>query len=145
MKYLLDTNILSEPIKSQPNQGVLTLLQKHYNRVATASIVWHELNFGLQRLAPSRKKDNLSVYLNEVIAQNLPILSYDDRAAAWHAAERARLTSLGKTPSFADSQIAAIAATNDLILVTRNTADFLAFEQLNIENWHEKRGTSLSK
>ncbi len=136
MKYLLDTNVLSEPIKKQPNRQVLTFLENNNNRVATAAIVWHELNFGLQRLSSSRRRDNLSIYLNEVIAKNIPILPYDDGAAAWHATERARLTLLGRTPSFADSQIAAIAATNDLILVTRNTVDFLGFEQLIVENWH---------
>ena len=136
MMYLLDTNVLSEPIKIQSDKKVLNLLEKHSNRLATASIVWHELYFGCRRLPPSRKRDNLFIYLNEVIAKNLPILPYDEQAAVWHATERARLTSLGRTPSFVDSQIAAIAATNDLILVTRNTADFLSFEQLNIEDWH---------
>ena len=136
MKYLLDTNILSEPIKRQANEKVMARLEKYSRHCATAAIVWHELYFGCQRLPPSRRKDNLFTYLNEVVADNLPILPYDTQAAAWHAKERVRLTSLGRTPSFADGQIAAVAATNDLILVTGNTADFLAFDHLDIENWY---------
>jgi len=71
----------------------------------------------------------------DVVRPTIPILFYDDRAAQWHADERARLTRLGKTPSFADGQIAAIAAVNKLTLVTANTADFENFSSLDIENW----------
>jgi len=37
-------------------------------------------------------------------------------------------------------QIAAIASTNQLILVTRNTQDFINFGDLTIENWFESIG-----
>jgi predicted nucleic acid-binding protein len=49
--------------------------------------------------------------------------------------ERARLIPLGLTPSYADGQIAAIAKVNNLILVTRNVADYANFQDLAIENW----------
>jgi tRNA(fMet)-specific endonuclease VapC len=54
----------------------------------------------------------------------MPIIPYDARAAEHHAAERARLIGLGKTPSFADGQIAAVSYVNELVLVTFNLADF---------------------
>jgi tRNA(fMet)-specific endonuclease VapC len=38
----------------------------------------------------------------EVVAPTMPILPYDEQAAEWHAAERARLAGIGKTPPFAD-------------------------------------------
>ncbi len=62
-------------------------------------------------------------------------MPYDGRAAQWHAAERARLTRIGKTPPFADGQIAAVAVVNDLTLVTANAADFANFQDLRIQNW----------
>jgi predicted nucleic acid-binding protein len=43
-------------------------------------------------------------------------------AAEWHAAERARLAALGKTPPFVDGQITAIAYANSLTLVTLNSS-----------------------
>lgn len=46
-----------------------------------------------------------------------------------------RLSKIGKTSSFLDSQIASIAATNNLILVTNNIANFKNFENLKVENW----------
>ena len=73
--------------------------------------------------------------MNEVVAPSLPVLPYGTRAASWHASERARLTTIGKTPSFVDGQIAAIAAVNDLTLVTANVSDYANFEGLRIENW----------
>jgi tRNA(fMet)-specific endonuclease VapC len=52
----------------------------------------------------------------------------------WHASERARLTAIRKTPSFADGQIAAIAAVNDLTLVTATISDYANFTDLWVEN-----------
>ena len=74
-------------------------------------------------------------YLREVVGPTLSVFAYDARAADVHASERARLSRLGRTPPFADGQIAAIARVNGLVLVTRNVADFRAFEGLVVENW----------
>ena len=65
----------------------------------------------------------------------IPLLPYDANAAKWHAEERARLVTIGKTPSFADGQIAAIAKVNNLILVTNNVSDYADFLELKLENW----------
>jgi tRNA(fMet)-specific endonuclease VapC len=47
------------------------------------------------------------------------------------------LSEIGLTPAFADGQIAAVASTNQLILVTRNLKDFINFRDLTIENWFD--------
>lgn len=65
----------------------------------------------------------------------MPIFSYDLTAARWHAEERARLTKIGRTPAFADGQIASIAYCQGLVLVTNNVSDFQDFEGLMLENW----------
>ncbi|MCA9930516.1 MAG: hypothetical protein KC419_18660 [Anaerolineales bacterium] len=62
---------------------------------------------------------------------------YDASAAAWFAKERTRLSRMGQPPSYADGQIAAIAAANNLILVTRNVSDFAEFDRLIVENWFD--------
>jgi len=64
------------------------------------------------------------------------VLPYDERAANWHAAERARLAGIGLTPPFVDGQIAAIARANDLTLVTANQADYAGFQGLEVVAWH---------
>jgi tRNA(fMet)-specific endonuclease VapC len=78
----------------------------------------------------------IASFLNDIVSRTMLILPYDDRAAEWHARERARLASKGLTPSFVDGQIAAIAKVNGLILVTRNSADFKPFSGFKLENWH---------
>ena len=133
-QYLLDTNTLSEPAKPIPNENVLTQLNIHQSEIATASIVIHELVYGCLRLPESRRRDALWNYVQESVL-SLPIFNYDCQAAEWHAQERAKLTKIGKTPAFADAQIASIAFCNNLILVTNNVADFQFFEDLRIENW----------
>ena len=67
--------------------------------------------------------------------ESFPVLDYGFRAADWYARERARLAATGRTPPFVDGQIAAISHSNDLILVTANTSDFRAFDDLRIESW----------
>ncbi len=135
MRYLLDTNILSEPIKATPNTWVMESLQNHHHEVATASIVWHELWFGCFRLPLSKKRQRIERYLQDILLPYIPILAYSQAAAEWHAQERARLTTLGLTPAFADGQIAAIAQVNELILVTANVSDYENFDGLLVENW----------
>jgi tRNA(fMet)-specific endonuclease VapC len=135
-RFLLDSNVLSEPLRPDPNRKLLERLRKHQHEIATSSIVWHELLFGASRLPASRKRQAIEQYLAEVVAATIPILPYDETAAAWHATERGRLVSLGRTPPFVDGQIAAIAKIHDLTLVTRNTADFADFAELRVQNWH---------
>lgn len=137
MKYLLDTNVLSEPLKPEPNRKVMAMLERHQGEIATAAPVWHELLFGCLRLPLSRKRDMIETYLQDVVMRNMDILPYDDRAAEWHAEQRAKLCMLGKVPSFVDGQIAAIARVNGVALVTRNTLDFEFFDEIKVLNWHK--------
>jgi tRNA(fMet)-specific endonuclease VapC len=136
IKYLLDTNVLSEAVKTSPLPAIMDKLSRHRDEIATAAPVWHELQFGCRRLPPSRKRETIETYLYQVVLPNLPILPYDEQAAARHAEERARLVGQGKTPAFVDGQIAAIAAVHQLILVTRNITDFSDFSEPSLENWH---------
>ncbi|HLX06583.1 MAG TPA: type II toxin-antitoxin system VapC family toxin [Thermoanaerobaculia bacterium] len=135
LRFLLDTNVVSEPVRLSPNRRLLRRLQRHTGVMGIGAPTWHELKFGCERLPQSRRKEQLDDYLATVIRADLPILPYDEAAAAWHARERARLLALGRTPSFVDGQIAAIASVNDLILVTANRSDFAAFEGLRLEDW----------
>lgn len=134
-KYLLDTNIVSEPLRPTPNAKVMARLKRHQDELAIATVVWHELWFGCNRLPASAKRAAIENYLNQVVAVSMLVLPYDQPAAEWHAAERARLTRIGKTPPFVDGQIIAIAHTNDLILVTLNPSDYAAFDGVTGEDW----------
>jgi tRNA(fMet)-specific endonuclease VapC len=63
------------------------------------------------------------------------MLPYDGPAAEWHGRERARLVAAGVTPSFPDGQIAAIARTQGLVVITANHDDFKHFDGIEIQSW----------
>jgi tRNA(fMet)-specific endonuclease VapC len=69
VKYLLDANIVSEPLRPAPNTKVLVRLKRHQDELAIASVVWHVLWFGCQRLSISAKRTAIERYLNEVVAK----------------------------------------------------------------------------
>ena len=134
LRYLLDTNILSEPMRPAPDPGVLRRLLEVGDAAATGAPAWHELEYGRARMPAGRRRRAIDAIVEE-LERVLVVLPYDTAAARWHARERARLASLGQTPPFIDGQLAAIAATHGLVLVTRNVRDFAPFEGLHVESW----------
>lgn len=137
LRYLLDTNAISEPLKPRPNQSFMEHLRAREGQAAISAVTWNEALYGLQRLPTGRRRMEVEEYLVQVVAPSLPVLAYDSASAEWHAVERARLAKRGRHPSFADGQIAAIAKVNGLVLVTRNVRDFSPFSELDVENWWE--------
>lgn len=135
MTYLLDTSALSEPARPQPDPGLLERLSREQEGVATASVVIHELVYGVSRLPDGHRRRDLEAYLASLLHSALPVLPYDGAAAQWHGRIRAELESAGRPTPFVDGQIAAIASVNRLCVVTRNTADFEPFPELAVENW----------
>jgi len=137
ISYLLDSNILSEPARLKPEDKVLQQLADHDGEYATSAIVCHELVYGCELLAASKRKKQLQSYLAMLLSNGLIILPFDQVAADWFAKERARLQRQGQTCAYADGEIAAIAVTQNLTLVTRNTKDFGSFKNLVLQNWFE--------
>jgi tRNA(fMet)-specific endonuclease VapC len=138
MKYLLDTNVVSEPLAARPSAGVLAGIEAHAAALAISAISWQEMHFGLERLPPGARRDRIRAYLEERVRRTLPILPFDAAAGEWQARERARLGRIGRTRPYADTQIAAIAAVRGLVLVTRNAQDFAEFAGLVVENWFDR-------
>jgi tRNA(fMet)-specific endonuclease VapC len=134
LRYLLDTNVLSEPMRPDPDPGVLKRLLEVGAAAATGAPAWHELEYSRSRLPAGRRRRAIDAMMDRLEAV-LVVLPYDRTAARWHARERARLTKKGKPPPFVDGQIAAIAAGSGLVLVTRNVRDFAGFADLRVESW----------
>jgi tRNA(fMet)-specific endonuclease VapC len=130
--FLLDTNIISEPTKPKPNAAFLERFEVEADRIAVSAVTWHEALYGARSMPDGKRKRAVLEYLRALAA---PVLPYDMNAAEWFADERARLRKRGKPVPHADGQIAAIAAVNDLVLVTANVRDFAAFEGLRVESW----------
>lgn len=142
MKYLLDTNILSELVRPRPDPRVLARFHQDWRHCLTATVVEHEIRYGVARNPSLPRRQALATAYDQLIGpRGITILPYDTDAARWHAQERARLETLGQPRAFADGQIAAIAVTRGLVLVTRNTADFNGYSGLRIENWFSDPST----
>ena len=137
LRYLLDTNALAEPVRAQLNATFMARLAEHRDSCAIASVTWHEALYGMARLAPGARQKALRHYLHDVVAATLPILRYDDAAAAWHAKVRADRERVGRPLAFADGQIAAIAQVHGLVVVTANVSDFAGLDGIVVENWAE--------
>jgi tRNA(fMet)-specific endonuclease VapC len=135
LKFLLDTTIVSAPIAKVPNRRVVKKLEQHGPYCAIAAPAWHELIYGCTRLPAGKRRGTLEEYLHSVVARSFPVLPYDDVAAELHGRERARLEETGKTPPVVDGQIAAIACSRGLTLVTANTDDFRRFKDLELADW----------
>lgn len=139
--YLLDTNIISEFLKSAPNMNVISRVEENKNRCAISSTTWNELIFGVQTMPDGKKKDMIFSFYVDTIQSIFPIIDYSSHCAWIHADLRSRLRQNGIQKSFQDTQIAATAISNQMVLVTRNTADFEPIQNVSgnlvVENWFE--------
>lgn len=135
LRYLLDTNALSEPLKPKPSAVFMRTLAANSGRLAISVVTWHEALFGVMRTPAGHRRQRLEDYLFAVVAPSVVMLPYDSVCAECHSAERARLAGAGQPPSFADGQIASTAKVHGLTVVTRNTKDFESFEGILVEDW----------
>ncbi len=138
--YLLDTNIISQVTKPNPNEVLISNLELHSLNCCISSIIWFELKNGIELLEEGRKKDKLRSFLYDYVKPSFPVIPYDENAASINADITSTLIPEGKTPPILDTQIASVAIANNLILVTDNLKDFEVFAQrfgLMMEGWKE--------
>lgn len=138
--YLLDTNIISEIMKPKPNETVCKNIAEHEKLCAISSTTWNELLFGVNTMSSGKRKDLLFDDLVDDVQSHYEIIQYDNHAAWIHADIRARLKELGTPMDFQDTQIASIAVSNCMILVTRNIKLFEPIQKVSplmLENWFE--------
>jgi predicted nucleic acid-binding protein len=124
---LLDTNVLSELVRPEPDQGVLDWLDAlDAGQVATSTVTVAELLYGVARLPEGRRKQQLDAAIRELIDRDLAgrVHPFDKPAAEHYAQLVDGRERAGKPISAADAQIAAICRTLGATLATRNTSDF---------------------
>lgn len=138
--YLLDTNMISEIFKPFPNKNVYEKLQENASLCALSATTWNELLYGVQIMDAGKKKDYIFSKLIDDIQASFNIIQYDNHAAWIQADIRSRLKEKGKPLDFQDTQIASIAISNCMILVTRNIKHFEPIQEVSslmLENWFE--------
>ena len=65
-RFLLDTNIISEPLRPIPNSNVMEKLRQYEDEIVTTTIVYHELLFGCYRLPESKKRQTIKNILKKL-------------------------------------------------------------------------------
>jgi len=133
--FLVDTNTFCEAAKPEPNRRVLSRLVSRQFDWATSATAWEEFLAGIGALPRSERRNKLEAYRESLLDAGLDVLPFDRSAAEWMGTERARLLKRGITPAYRDAQIAAVAATHKLIVVTRNVDDFRSFSGVRVQNW----------
>jgi tRNA(fMet)-specific endonuclease VapC len=137
--FLLDTNILTHPVKDRPFGSVMSRFVKYRSVIATSAISVEEALYGVRRAGVRRGEE----FLADLLAAGLPVFAYRKEAAWWAAEQRVGLERAGRSiersaSGARDLMIAATAAVNELILVTDNVDDFAALP-VHVENWIERR------
>ena len=139
MKYLLDTNIISEARKPNCDPKVKRFLDGLAGEdLYISSITVGEICYGIEKLPTGKKKHELSIWLYTKLPEwfNGRVISMDaDVMAEWGKIR----ANTGRTLPVADSMIASAAITHHMTLVTRNTGDFIGIEGLMLINpWEFK-------
>jgi tRNA(fMet)-specific endonuclease VapC len=128
MKFLLDTNAVIAIFKNAPT--ICETLRRHNpTDCAISAIVLYELSFGAH--FSTRIPENLA----RLNALQFQILSFDREDAECAGELRAKLAKKGRLIGPYDLLIAGQAKARNLTLVTRNSAEFLRVDGLNIEDW----------
>ena len=138
MNFLLDTNVVSEPMKVRPNPGVLAwLAQVDEDSVFLSVVTITELRYGIERLATGRRRDQLEGWLRKDLSSRFGerLLPVDLEIADACGRIVARSEVAGRPIEARDAFIAATAEVRGLALVTRNASDFEATVKDIVTPW----------
>ena len=134
MKYLLDTNIISEFISKKPNQKVLDYVSSlDENNIYLSVITIGEIRFGIEKLDKEKQEKKIKIlsdWLDNDLMQRFKgrILDIDiDIMLKWGNIN-VKLQKIGKPMPIMDSLIASSCLSKDFVLITRNEKDFYSFE-----------------
>ena len=135
---ILDTNLVSEPLKPLPHPGVVHWLNaQEPATLFITSINLAELLAGVETIPQGKRRDALALALANQVGALFEdrVLNFDVRAAQCFAACLAGAQAQGNPVGFADCAIAAIAKTKGFMVATRNVRDFLGTGVEVINPW----------
>ncbi len=140
---LLDTNVLSELMRPDPNDGVVAWIDAlPGDDVWISAITVGEIHLGLALLPDGRRRQTLHKLAEEMFQEEFfeKCLPFDCQAAEVYARIVSSRSRQGRPIAVEDAQIAAIALSAYLELATRNIKDFLGIEDLKLVNpWETDR------
>lgn len=135
---ILDTNVVSEPLRPAPDTNVLAWLdQQDIATMYLTTITLAELRHGIAALPDGKRRRQLQAAMDERIEPLFSgrILAFDEAAARAYASVRLHARDAGKAISAADSYIAAIAAERGFTVATRDGTPFRAAGIRVVDPW----------
>ena len=135
---VLDTNVLSEPLKPKPNPAVLNWLDAQApGTLYLTTINMAELQAGIEVMPAGRRRDALELAVSKQVFALFAgrVLSFDAKAAHTFSTAYASALAHGNRIGFADCAIAAIAIGNGFAVATRNVRDFKGTGITLIDPW----------
>ena len=134
---VLDTNVVSEAMKPEPNLLVRDWLDAQAaETLFLSSVTIAELMFGVGSLPDGRRKNNLAAMLDGVLDLfGERVLPFDTEAARCYADLAVKARAVGKGFPTPDGYIAAIAAARGFVVASRDVGPFLAAELTVIDPW----------
>jgi tRNA(fMet)-specific endonuclease VapC len=136
LHMVLDTSVVAEPATRDPDGEIVKRIKKRATHCGIPAPVWAELVMALESLAATDERRSVfDRYLQDVVRPSFPILPYDDAAASFYARDAAHRKHAGQPRSVATGQIAAIAVTQGLTLVTLRPKDYTGYRGLRVESW----------
>ncbi len=136
--FLLDTNIISELVKPEPNANVVRWIEETDESILFLSVLTiGEIRNGIQRLAPHRRRRRLESWLNIGLRARFRnrILPVDESVAERWGAFSAVAEARGQSVPVIDGLLAATAVHHDLMLVARNVQDVAGIAVLTLNPW----------
>ena len=143
---ILDTNVVSELMRAEPDPVVLTWMQQS-SAVGfhTTAVTVAEIRYGIARLPEGRRRESLHQSANEIFAAfPSQVLPFDLAAANAYADVVANRETRGNPIDGFDAQIAAICRSRAASLATRNTKDFADTGIAIIDPWSELEMSTVS-
>jgi tRNA(fMet)-specific endonuclease VapC len=131
IRYLLDTNICIYLIKKHPPEVLAKFQQIQLKQLHIPSIAVFELYYGIEKNNSHQR--NLSAL--EKFLEPLTIVDFTLEAAKKAAKAQSYLEKQGTPIGVYDLQIAAIALSHNMTLLTNNTREFERVKGLKLENW----------
>ncbi len=138
MNYLLDTCILSEFTRRQPEEKVIRWMESiDEEKLFISVITIGEIQHGIERLPESHRKTELLVWMNNGLAKRFEqrVIPLDMSAMLMWGSLAARMERTGQPMAVMDSFIVATALKNNLIIATRNVTDFIPCGVQVINPW----------
>ncbi len=142
---LLDTNVISEPLKPGGDKAVMDWLDAQaMETLYLSTISLAELRFGIAAMPDGKRKNMLQLKLEESILPLFAgrILPFDDAASQVYARIRSSARVRGLAIAATDGFIAAIAATHTFAVATRDTTPFEAAGLQVINPWKSGSGSN---